>query len=283
MRSRRKLSYANVMSTLGVFIALGGVSYAAVELPKDSVGSKQLKADAVKSKKVLDGSLLAADFAAGQLPAGARGPAGPEGPEGRRGPAGAQGLVGPKGESGAPGPAGNQGPAGPAGPKGEMGPQGLPGDKGDKGEKGEPGAKGDKGDTGPQGPAGFSGGSGPPGPKGDPGTFPTGPLPAGTTLYGNFALGDVNGPTTGGYSFIFKLAEAPQAEVVVDTGESTVHCPGSLQDPQAAKGFLCLYYDPDTTEPQVAPSPFGFIAYLAEPGFSVGSWAVTAPDPAPAM
>ena len=36
-RLRRCLSYANVLATLALFIALGGSSYAALSLPKASV------------------------------------------------------------------------------------------------------------------------------------------------------------------------------------------------------------------------------------------------------
>ena len=42
-----KLSYANVVSTLALVVALGGGAYAAVELPKNSVGTKQIKKKAV--------------------------------------------------------------------------------------------------------------------------------------------------------------------------------------------------------------------------------------------
>jgi hypothetical protein len=79
---RVKLTYANVMATLGVFIALGGVSYAALKLPKNSVGTKQLRANAVDSEKVRDHSLKAIDFAADELPKGDPGPTGPQGPPG---------------------------------------------------------------------------------------------------------------------------------------------------------------------------------------------------------
>jgi hypothetical protein len=79
------LTYANVIATLALFLALGGGAYAAFKLPKDSVGSKQLKANAVNSSKVKDRSLLAGDFKTGQLPAGARGPQGLRGPTGDTG------------------------------------------------------------------------------------------------------------------------------------------------------------------------------------------------------
>jgi hypothetical protein len=77
---RRHLSFANVTSVLALFVALGGVGYAASQLPKNSVGSKQIKNGQVKAKDlregsvtspaVANGSLLGEDFAAGQLPAG---------------------------------------------------------------------------------------------------------------------------------------------------------------------------------------------------------------------
>ena len=36
---RSKPTYADVMATIAVFIALGGASYAAIEAPKNSVGN----------------------------------------------------------------------------------------------------------------------------------------------------------------------------------------------------------------------------------------------------
>ena len=74
---------------VALLVALGGTSYAAVLLPANSVGTAQLKSDAVVSSKVKDGSLLAIDFKSGQLPSGPAGPAGsagPAGPRRRRGP-----------------------------------------------------------------------------------------------------------------------------------------------------------------------------------------------------
>jgi hypothetical protein len=42
-----RLSYANVAATIALFISLGGVSYAAIVLPANSVGARQLKEGAV--------------------------------------------------------------------------------------------------------------------------------------------------------------------------------------------------------------------------------------------
>ena len=134
----RRPSYAEIMSTIGVFIALGGVSYAAIKIPNNSVGTKQLKKNAVTSKKVKNRSLLAADFKAGQLPRGATGPAGTPGTDGTRGP------VGPTGSNGVTGPAGERGATGDSGPTGStglIGPTGLTG------------VSGVTGVTGPTGPA----------------------------------------------------------------------------------------------------------------------------------
>src|SRR3954453_11078628 len=84
-RIRTRLTYANVAATLALVFAITGGAYAAIQLPKDSVGAKQLKRNAVRSAKVKNGSLLAKDFKAGQLPAGARGPQGPKGEMGPQG------------------------------------------------------------------------------------------------------------------------------------------------------------------------------------------------------
>jgi len=77
-----KLTFANVISCLALFVALGGSAYAATQLKRNSVGPKQLKKSSVTSVKVKNGSLLAQDFKAGQLPKGERGPTGDRGPQG---------------------------------------------------------------------------------------------------------------------------------------------------------------------------------------------------------
>jgi hypothetical protein len=49
---RIRLSYANVMATIAVFIALGGGAYAALSLPAGSVGSEQIARNAVRAKQI---------------------------------------------------------------------------------------------------------------------------------------------------------------------------------------------------------------------------------------
>ena len=75
-------SHTTVAAYLALCVALGGTSYAAVSLPKHSVGTAQLKKNAVTSPKVKNGSLTKADFNASDLPAGPQGAQGPKGADG---------------------------------------------------------------------------------------------------------------------------------------------------------------------------------------------------------
>src|SRR3954452_17563390 len=92
-RLQQRLTYANVTATIALFIAVGGTSYAAVQLPRNSVGSAQLRAGSVTSSEVRNRSLRASDlslsarrFLRSQRGAiGPRGPAGPQGPPGTAG------------------------------------------------------------------------------------------------------------------------------------------------------------------------------------------------------
>ena len=165
-----QLSYANVTASVALFIALGGTSYAAATLTKDSVKTEQIKNgaiktadiadDAVTSEKVKDKTLLTKDFKAGQLPAGEKGDKGDPGPRGEQGEKGDPGLRGEKGEQGERGLQGEEGERRPRRARRE-GRHGNPGTPGEKGEKGDPGARGEQGERGPQGE------------KGDPGVVDT--------------------------------------------------------------------------------------------------------------
>src|SRR3954470_19298351 len=84
---------------LALFLALSGTAYAAT-LPRNSVGTAQLKQNAVTSAKVKNGSLLRGDFKANQLPVGAQGAQGPAGGQGTQGPQGPRGVEGPAGADG---------------------------------------------------------------------------------------------------------------------------------------------------------------------------------------
>ena len=97
---------SNALAYVALFIALSSTSYAAITIPNNSVGNKQLKKDAVDTKKVKNANLLAEDFKAGQLPAGApgaQGAPGLQGPQGDPGGKGDKGDLGLKGDQGTPG------------------------------------------------------------------------------------------------------------------------------------------------------------------------------------
>jgi hypothetical protein len=84
-----------VVACLALIVALSESTYAAVlNVPVSSVGTAQLKANAVISSKVKNHSLLAVDFKTGQLPVGAPGPKGDKGDKGDQGD---------KGDAGSPG------------------------------------------------------------------------------------------------------------------------------------------------------------------------------------
>lgn len=93
-RTLSRLTYANVTATIALFLALGGGAYAALRVPRNSVGSRQIKANAVNSTKVANGSLLVGDFKAGQLPTGPQGLKGETGQQGQQGETGQQGIQG---------------------------------------------------------------------------------------------------------------------------------------------------------------------------------------------
>jgi hypothetical protein len=90
-RVRARVTYANTMSTLAVFIALGGTTYAATALPRNSVGSAQIRTNAVGSSEIRNGSVRSSDIrnrsvtlsdistSARTALRGAQGPAGPAG------------------------------------------------------------------------------------------------------------------------------------------------------------------------------------------------------------
>ncbi len=59
-RRLRAPSPALVISLIALFVALGGTSYAAITLPKASVGAKQLKKNAVTALKIKNGAVTAA-------------------------------------------------------------------------------------------------------------------------------------------------------------------------------------------------------------------------------
>ncbi len=97
-RLRPRLTYANVVSTLCLFVLLSGTAVAATVISGASIvdgtiaGSK-LKNNTITSAKIKSGTLLKKAFKAGQIPAGPAGPAGAPGAAGAPGTARAFGFV----------------------------------------------------------------------------------------------------------------------------------------------------------------------------------------------
>jgi hypothetical protein len=89
-----RLSPSLVVAAIALSVSLTATGYAAVVLPKNSVGSDQLKAGAVTSAKVKDGTLQVTDFgrASRERLRGSVGPVGPRGEKGDPGPAGLGGV-----------------------------------------------------------------------------------------------------------------------------------------------------------------------------------------------
>jgi len=59
--------YADVVGTLALILVMGGTAYAATALPKNSVGSRQIKNNQVQSKDIRDGGVAAKDLGAGSV------------------------------------------------------------------------------------------------------------------------------------------------------------------------------------------------------------------------
>jgi Collagen triple helix repeat (20 copies) len=202
------------------------------------------------------------------------------------GPAGAQGAAGPQGAPGVNGAAGPQGPTGPTG------------------EKGANGLKGSTGATGPTGSTGATGPEGSPWTAG--GTLPSGQTETGTWSMsehapsGGNALASISFPiplSAAGESFFFGKEETEEEEF----GASG--CSGTVTEPTAPSGVLCIYTGYETNLEHVSISRNTFTPSL-ELGYgpsgaildtglegevseelvkkmanveAFGSWAVTAP------
>jgi hypothetical protein len=96
-RLRAHLKFANVVSVLALFLALGGGAYAAATLPKNSVGPRQIKRNAVTPSKIKRGAITADKLSSSVLTGLKGGVAGATGETGTTGP------QGPKGDPGEPG------------------------------------------------------------------------------------------------------------------------------------------------------------------------------------
>lgn len=120
----------------------------------------------------------------------------------------------------------------------------------------------------------------------------TGNLKSGQTLRGVFDIGSANPEVRGAVSFQFPLAAAPAAPAanVLKAGETKTACPGlgtGGATPQAAPGQLCVYITSESglfglsfDEGSVNRLGFGLEAAFTASAVDnavIGQWAVTAP------
>ncbi len=82
----RRPSPSMIVATAALVLAAGGVGWAAT-LPRNSVGSQQIKTGAVRSTDIKNGGVGLVDLAPSARIAGPRGPAGQQGPQGPQGAA----------------------------------------------------------------------------------------------------------------------------------------------------------------------------------------------------
>jgi hypothetical protein len=187
--------------------------------------------------------------------------------------ASAKGKQGPRGKTGKTGPAGPAGPAGPQGPAGVNGKDGANGGNGAVGPTGPTGVIGKTGNPGAQGPTG---------PTGPTGSFGGDTLASGVTLTGGWvSTGDLStieegdGDTVTVGSSVDRVAVSfsqPLTPVALPfeykawaqnnpsftdfdgLGPSTEGCAGSVDNPTAPPGAMCIYEYPHSTSPFLPPN-----------------------------
>jgi hypothetical protein len=268
-----KLAFSNVVACLALFIALGGAAVAASTVAKNSVGTKQLKANAVTAAKIKNGAVNSHKLAHGAVVAGKIGGnsiasgnlqngsviAAKLGKGSVTNPAIAHGVVGTNKLGNAVVTAAklaNNSVTNPAIANDSITPSKL------------------APEFGPI----------------------LGTLKSGQTLRGNLYIAGYEPETAGNAiagtsaSFQFPLLNAPNPNVIDPKTATTPSCPGITggngQTPEAAAGQLCIYITEKTNAATIVPvgtvNRLGF-ALQAKAGttkgeFSViGQWAVTAP------
>lgn len=269
-RLRDRLNYSNVIATIALFAALSGAAVAAV-LPRNSVGTKQLKRGAVTpvklrkaavtSQKIAGGAVIAGKLSANAVGTGNLG----------------NGVV--TSAKLAKNSVINQSIA-----AGVVGTNKLGNDVVTTAKLAKEAVTTEKLDNGSVTAAKLNSEVGP----------LLGTLKSGQTLRGSFTLGGTaalaGDKARSGQSFQLPLTNAPIAEVIDPATATTAACPGITggngQTPGATAGQLCFYVTNATnagtpTVPGVALTRLGFgleVAAVAGGDFSVsGQWAVTAP------
>jgi hypothetical protein len=266
-RFRPKLTYSNVIASLALFVALGGAAVAA-GLPRNSVGSNQIKRGAVTPAKlrkaaVTSGKLAPKSVVAGKLGANAVLPGNLGNGIVTSAKIGAGAVIASSIKNGVI-------------TTNKLQNNAVTTQKLAEGSVTNPILA-----NGSVTPAKLSKEFGP----------LVSPLRSGQTLQGTFAVGGAGkelSATVDGQTFQFPLANTPAVNVI-PAGTATAACPGlgSGQAPAAVAGNLCVYLVTPTnlktlTVPPASANRFGFgLEATAEdkekPFSAFGQWAVTAP------
>jgi len=158
------------------------------------------------------------------------------------------------------------GPSGPAGSQGPIGPQGSKGDQGPKGDQGE---RGPEGKQGPAGPTETE-------------------LPPGKTMTGVWSFIGL-GVEEYWVNISFPLRAPEGYTPVIPSEEDHVHCPGSAAEPEAVRGYFCMYAAQELNtfenggEKSSDPTSGRIIGFAdideTQTALARGSWALTARCP----
>lgn len=266
---RSRLTYSNLIATMALFIALGGIAVAATKLPRNSVGTKQIKRRAVTSAKLAPKSVIA-----GKLATNSVGPGNIGNGAITSAKLAASSVIAStiKNSVITTSKLNNE-----AVTTAKLGKESVATAKLDN--ESVTSAKLGKGSVTT---AKLSDEIGP----------LIGTLKSGQTLRGMFNLGGGTGDAAQfGQSFQFPLAGAPVAHIIDPVTATTAECPGVSgtggQTPQAAPGQLCIYVTDRAgmnalglTLSGVALTRLGFgLEAIGEGGIfsATGQWAVTAP------
>lgn len=243
---RKRLTYANVMSSIAVFLVIGGAT-AFAALGKNTVGTKQLKKNAVTTTKIKNGAITSSKVNVSGFP---------KVPSATSADSATNATH-----------AGNADNATHA-------------NNADNATNAAHAISADKAIKATTA-ASASGASAPE------------TLASGKTVRGHYHIelntgsGGANNPDMGqGYSYIFSLASTPEAHFIPNGEVPPAECPGTVEDPEASPGNLCVYEGPshanDLVDIGTESDQYGFGLLLIITGsnnfgWSIGSWAVTAP------
>ncbi|MGH2446545.1 MAG: S-layer homology domain-containing protein [Candidatus Limnocylindria bacterium] len=115
--------------------------------------------------------------------------------------------------------------------------------------------------------------------------LPGGSPPSGTTLRGVYALSTPDNIAYGSINFEAVLPAAPDTHWLAAASSSTTDCPGTVADPEAAPGHLCIY---ESNAFNIGirlietSTRWGAVLFIDQSAFgssthSYGTWSVTVP------